>query len=90
MPRWLLYLPIRRSRYFGNTLPLLIALLFFPLITTGTASEPILWGLPFLLAFIAGVFADMLETPLPAALPRGRRIGAGAEALLCVLSLRSL
>jgi hypothetical protein len=85
-----LYIPIRRSRYFGNTLPLLIALLFFPLITTGTAGEPILWGLPFLLAFIAGVFADMLET-------RYRRLffaAAGSvlvlEALLCVLSLRSL
>ncbi len=58
----LLYILIRRSRYFGNTLPLLIALLLFPLMTPGTASEPTLWGLPFLLAFIAGVFADVLET----------------------------
>jgi hypothetical protein len=58
----LLYLLIRRSRYFGNTFPLLIAVLLFPLVTPGTASEPALWALPFLLAFIAGVFADILET----------------------------
>jgi hypothetical protein len=58
----LLYLPTRRSRYFGNTVPLLLALLFFTLITPGISSEPTLWALPFLLAFIAGVFADFLET----------------------------
>ena len=58
----LLYVLIRRSRYFGNTLPLLIAFLLFALMTPGTSSEPTLWGLPFLLAFIAGVFADILET----------------------------
>ena len=58
----LLYLPTRRSRYFGNTAPLLLALLFFTLITTGISSEPTLWALPFLLTFIAGVFADFLET----------------------------
>src|SRR5271156_3644142 len=58
----LLYLPTRRSRYFGNTVPLLLALLFFFLVTTGISSEPTLWALPFLLTFIAGVFADFLET----------------------------
>jgi hypothetical protein len=58
----LLYLPTRRSRYFGNTVPLLLALLFFTLVTPGISSEPTLWALPFLIAFIAGVFADFLET----------------------------
>jgi hypothetical protein len=58
----MLYLPTRRSRYFGNTVPLLLALLFFTLITPGISSEPTLWALPFLLTFIAGVFADFLET----------------------------
>lgn len=58
----LLYLPTRRSRYFGNTVPLLLALLFLFLVTTGISSEPTLWTLPFLLTFIAGVFADFLET----------------------------
>jgi hypothetical protein len=58
----LLYLPTRRSRYFGNTVPLLLSLLFFTLITPGISSEPTLWAVPFLLTFIAGVFADFLET----------------------------
>jgi len=58
----LLYLPTRRSRYFGNTAPLLLAVFFFLLITTGVSSEPSLWALPFLFTFIAGVFADFLET----------------------------
>ena len=58
----LLYLPTRRSRYFGNTAPLLLAVLFFTLITPGISSEPTLWALPFLFTFIAGVFADFLET----------------------------
>lgn len=58
----LLYLLTTRSRYFGNTMPLLIALCFLPLITTGVFGQPWLWGLPFLLTFIGGVFADALET----------------------------
>jgi hypothetical protein len=58
----LLYLPTRRSRYFGNTVPLLIAFLFLILVTPGISSEPTLWAMPFLLTFIAGVFADFLET----------------------------
>ncbi len=58
----LLYLPTRRSRYFGNTVPLFLALFFFTLVTPGISSEPTLWALPFLLTFIAGVFADFLET----------------------------
>jgi hypothetical protein len=58
----LLYVPTRRSRYFGNTAPLLLALLFLFLITPGISSEPTLWAFPFLLTFIAGVFADFLET----------------------------
>jgi Dolichyl-phosphate-mannose-protein mannosyltransferase len=57
-----LYVGTRRSRYFGNTAPLLIALCLMPLITTGSSGQPWLWGLPFLLTFIAGVFADALET----------------------------
>jgi len=57
-----LYLAFRRSRYFGNTTPLLVAALLLVLVTTGVESEPWLWALPFLLAFIGGVFADVLET----------------------------
>lgn len=57
-----LYLTTRRSRYFGNTMPLLIALCFLPLITTGVFGQPWLWALPFLMTFVGGVFADALET----------------------------
>jgi hypothetical protein len=57
----LLYAAARRSRYFGNTTPLLVAALLFVLIATHTDAQPWLWGLPFLLTFIGGVFADALE-----------------------------
>jgi hypothetical protein len=57
-----LYLAFRRSRYFGNTTPLLVAALLLVLVTTGVQTEIWLWALPFLLAFIGGVFADVLET----------------------------
>jgi hypothetical protein len=75
----LLYLPTRRSRYFGNTVPLLLALLFMALITPGISSEPTLWALPFLLTFIAGVFADFLET-------RYRPLFLGVAGCLLVLA----
>lgn len=57
-----LYLVFRRSRYFGNTTPLVLAALLFLLVTTGVESAPWLWALPFLLTFIGGIFADVLET----------------------------
>lgn len=82
-----LYITHRRCRYFGNTTPLLVAALFFSLETTSVHSEPWLWALPFLLTFIGGVFADMLES-------RRRRsflwiTGAilATQAALCLVSL---
>ena len=57
-----LYLAMPRSRYFGNTAPLAVALLLLVMITTGVQTEMWLWALPFLLAFVGGVFADVLET----------------------------
>jgi len=57
-----LYLAIRRARYFGNTAPLIVAVLLLILVTTGVETETWLWALPFLLAFVGGVFADLLET----------------------------
>jgi hypothetical protein len=59
---FILYLAVPRSRYFGNTAPLVMTLLLFPLVTTQAISEPWLWALPFLFTFIGGVFADTLET----------------------------
>jgi hypothetical protein len=86
----LLYLGVRRSRYFGNTAPLLCALALFPLITAGVPGSPWLWALPFLLTFIGGVFADAYESP------RGRLAVAAAGAIVvlqvvfCLLSLPGL
>jgi hypothetical protein len=82
-----LYLAMPRSRYFGNTAPLLVTVLLLILVTTGVPTQMWLWALPFLLAFIGGVFADVLET-------RYRRwflwiTGALllAQAALCVVGL---
>ena len=86
----MLYLITPRSRYFGNTAPLLCALLVLPLVTTGGYGEPRLWALPFLLAFIGGVFADVLETR-----HRKRYLWLAGlilllQAGLCVISLPAL
>lgn len=61
----LTYLAWPRTRYFGNTAPLLVGGLFLAL---GMASPHYpglgfqLLAIPFLLVFVAGVFADLLET----------------------------
>ena len=56
----------RRTRYFGNTAPLLVSLLFL-LLSVGTPHVAgmgfQLMALPFLLVFAAGVTADLLESP---------------------------
>ncbi len=86
----LLYFGLRRSRYFGNTTPLLCAAILFPLVTTGTQASPWLWALPFLVTFIGGVFADAYESP------RGRLALAAAGSIVllqivfCLLSLPGL
>ena len=85
-----LYLAVRRSRYFGNTAPLLCALVLMALVMTGAPGSPWLWSLPFLVTFIGGVFADAYEGP------RGRiALCAGAaivllQAVMCVLNLPKL
>jgi hypothetical protein len=84
------YLGIGKSRYFGNTAPLLCALVLFLLVMAGAPGAPWLWALPFLLTFVGGVFADACEGP------RGRLAMAAAgailllQALFCVLSLPGL
>ena len=85
-----LYLGLRRSRYFGNTAPLLCALVLFLLVTTGVNATPLLWGLPFLLTFVAGVFADIYDGPRPRlALAAGAAIVL-LQAVFCILSLPGL
>lgn len=86
----LLYLGLRRSRYFGNTAPLLCSAVLMVLVMTGSQGTPWLWALPFLATFVAGVFADAYESP------RTRvALGAGAavvvlQAAFCLLSLPGL
>ena len=85
-----LYLGIGKSRYFGNTAPLVCALVLMVLVMTGVLGSPWLWALPFLLTFVGGVFADAYEGA------RGRLVlgAAGAivllQAVFCVLSLPGL
>jgi hypothetical protein len=59
------YLVWPRTRYFGNTAPLLVAVLFL-FFAIGTPHYPglgfQLMVAPFLFVFVAGVFADLLET----------------------------
>ncbi len=58
-----LYFAVRRSRYFGNTAPLLVTLGLLPIVSTQVQTRPVLWAVPFLLTFVAGVLADAIETP---------------------------
>jgi hypothetical protein len=57
-----LYILMRRSRYFGNTVPLLVTMAILPIETTQIVSIPVVWAYPFLLTFVGGVFADAAET----------------------------
>jgi hypothetical protein len=59
---FVLYMFHRRSRYFGNTTPLIVAAILLSLETTGVHAEPWIWALPFVLTFTGGVFADVLES----------------------------
>jgi hypothetical protein len=85
-----LFLSLRKSRYFGNIVPLLCTLVLMVLVMTGVQGSPLLWALPFLLTFIGGVFADAYEGP------KGRLALAAAGAILllqavyCLLSLLGL
>jgi hypothetical protein len=86
----LLYLGLRKTLYFGNTAPLFTAAILMVLVTSGVPGSPLLWALPFLLVFIAGVFADAYESPR-------RRLAIAAasaivllQAVFCLLSLPGL
>jgi hypothetical protein len=85
-----LYVAIKKSRYFGNTAPLFCGLILMLLVTKGVPGAPWLWALPFLLTFVGGVWADAYEGP------RGRLALAAAgaimllQAVFCVLSLPGL
>lgn len=57
------YVGWKRTRYFGNTSPLLVAgaLLYLALITPMTAIASV-WALPFVFVFTGGIWADLLES----------------------------
>ena len=60
------YLAWPRARYFGNTAPLLVSVIFLVL-AIATPHYPGLGfnlvAIPFLFVFVAGITADLLETP---------------------------
>ena len=86
----ILYLGLRRSRFFGNTTPLFCSVILLGLVLTGTQGSPWLWAIPFLATFVAGVFADAYEGP------RSRlALAAGGgivllQVVFCLLSLPGL
>jgi hypothetical protein len=73
-----------RARYFGNTAPLLIAMLLFVLALASPDFSGLgfhLAMLVFLFVFVAGVFADLTETP------QGMLVTAGIASLLGAAAL---
>jgi len=87
------YLSVRRARYFGNTAPLAVASVLLVIISTAHTSfpgRPYLWAIPFLLTFIAGVFADILETPYRRYFILITVALLATQAFLCLAGLRLL
>lgn len=86
----MLYVGVRRCRYFGNTAPLLMTLLLLPLVTTQTVTQPWLWALPFLFTFVGGVFADALETKQRKMFVALSGMVVAAQAVLCLVALPAI
>ena len=86
----MVYAGMRRSRYFGNTTPLLMVLLIVFLQTTQVFAAPWLWALPFLFTFIGGVFADALETRQRKLFLATTGLVLAAQALVCLSLLTTL
>jgi hypothetical protein len=57
-----LWATVKRSRYFGNTAPLLLAAGISLLMGSQVVTAAWVWAIPFGLTFVGGVFADALET----------------------------
>ena len=83
----LVYVGFRRSRYFGNTAPLAMVLAIAFLVTTQVFTSPMLWALPFLFTFIAGVFADVLETKHRRLFLATTALLVASQVLACIASL---
>jgi hypothetical protein len=74
----ILYLGLRKSRYFGNTAPLFCTIILLILVMTGAPGSPWIWAQAFLLTFIGGVFADAYESE------RGRMALIAATAIVAL------
>jgi hypothetical protein len=85
-----LYIGVRRCRYFGNTAPLLMALALFPIVTTQSVTSPWLWALPFLFTFLGGVFADVMESRYRKLFLTLAGLILVTQALLCLTVLPSI
>ena len=86
----LLFLGVRRSRYFGNAAPLVIALALCTVYTTQVRSDALPWALPFLFTFIGGVFADALETRYRKLFLALTGMAVAGQAAMCLAALPSL
>ena len=86
----LFYVALRRARYFGNTAPLLCALILFALVMTGAPGSPWLWALPFLLTFVGGVFADTYEGPRARLALASAGVIVALQIVLCLFSLSAM
>jgi hypothetical protein len=82
-----LYVGVRKSRYYGNTVPLICTLVLIVLVTTGVPGSPWLWALPFLLTFIGGVFADAFDSQRSRLAIAAATTLVGLQVVLCLLSL---
>jgi hypothetical protein len=84
------YFVWKRTRYFGNTSPLITAaaLIYVSLITPLTFTGW-LWVLPFLYVFIGGIWADLLETRRGIWVLGALIILLGENAWYCLQILRS-
>ena len=85
-----LYLSVRRTRYFGNTTPLLCGLVLMFLVMTEAPGSPWIWSIPFLLTFVGGVFADTYDGPHGRLALWAAGAIVAAQAVLCVLALPAL
>jgi len=54
------YIAWKRTRYFGNTAPLISCFVLHLIGHDG--AQAAIWALPFVFTFIGGIFADLLET----------------------------
>ncbi len=84
------YLAWPRSRYFGNTAPGMIGLLFVILAIAhphSAGSGFLLAAIPFILIFVSGILADLLETPYRQLVSASLWALLGAYILWSVLAL---